>query len=603
VPITEIRIVNYRAYADSGVLKLGSITPIVGKNDTGKSGILHALQLFFEPPQRGGINKFELHGGNEGNTAMIEVAFDPKALATTLVKIDAKNKIDIIEDRLIDSKGYLRLRLLVSSRKVEGHQILINDIDYESFYPLALKNHDQLIDMLSSVGLPAKKAGKETNQEKRNSLREFATSKGAKVKEEWVDAEDVIKPMRDIFPNFIFFPDTPKYAISETSVQNQFKGIVDRALAGQPNAKQIEDDIKATIQAEFDKLHERLVRLTDTVTSISATPKVNWKKAIDGIGLSWGDTAGIELPYEFRGAGIRRLFMVAYFQYEVAGSMHDPTGPRYIFVIEEPEVHLHPGAQRDLQEALQDLGDLGHCVVFTTHSPVFAATASIENLILVSRNGAVGEAKQSPDIDIMNVAHELGVEASDRLIGRNFVILVEGSSDVNFYETILKLLSENGRTGLNHNEVLFLQCGGIQNLLFTATVESIDKAGLSWAIIADSDKMSETDPYEQYIQNLIENPPSSCRIIKILDRTSIENYLDPTAVKQVTGIECIIPKYGKPTLLSGSPLSKSNSRLIKNSTADIARTMGVESIVKCSDKNGQCEWVTIFDEIKDAFGL
>ncbi len=602
MPIAEVRINHFRAYSDTGTLRFGSLTPIVGKNDSGKSVILHALRIFFEPPRKGGIDKSDLHRKVESCLASIEVSFIPQNLRSSEIKVDAKNKIHIVDDCLVDANGLLKLRISLSTRGIEAFQIFINDVDYQEFYPLALKKHDELIELLNEVGLPAKRAGKETNQEKRTALRDFAISKGASYKEDWVDANSIEKPIRDILPKFIFFTDSAKYAISETAVQNQFKGIVDRALSGHPNAQQIEEDIKTTIQTEFDKLHDRLSRLTDTVASIEATPKVSWKKAVDGIGLSWGDSLGVDLPYELRGAGIRRLFMVAYFQYEAAASMHDPDGSQYVFAIEEPELHLHPGAQRDLVIALKEIGDLGHCVVFTTHSPVFSSSARIDDLILVSRSNVVAEAKQTPNIDIVNVAHELGVEASDRLIGKNHVILVEGPRDVEFYTTILTELHNNGDTSLAPSSVLFLQCGGVSNLRFSVTTKCIDEAGLKWAVIVDSDKQSATGPYGRDTQYLIDNCPSTCSCLLPLTRTAIENYLDQSIVKSVTGIDCIIPQYGKPTDISGAPLDIQNLKTIKKSVANIAQAMGATGIVSMSlDSSGQCEWVDIFNKIDNDF--
>jgi len=44
MPIAEMRIKNFRAFADSGIVRLGGVTPIAGRNDVGKSGLLHALR-------------------------------------------------------------------------------------------------------------------------------------------------------------------------------------------------------------------------------------------------------------------------------------------------------------------------------------------------------------------------------------------------------------------------------------------------------------------------------------------------------------------------------------------------------------------------------
>jgi putative ATP-dependent endonuclease of OLD family len=604
MPLAEIRVTNYRAFSDTGLLTLGPLTPIVGRNDAGKSGILHALQTFFEPPKKGGLDKTEIHGKDETKKAVIEIAFHPQSLQSQEILIDAKNKVDIANDCLVDSKGLLRIRLTLSTSSIEAFEVLIRDIDDEDLFPLALKKQDDLLELLEERGLPAKPAGKETNQQKRNTLRENALKNGVGFKEDWVDATTIASAIRNILPKFIFFTDSARYAIGETPVQNQFKSIVDRALSGHPNAQQIEQDIKATIQAEFDKLYERLARLTDTVTGIQADSRVSWKKAVDGIGLTWSDSSGVDLPYELRGAGVRRLFMVAYFQYEAAESMHDPSGPKFVFAVEEPEIHLHPGAQRDLEAALNELSELGHSVVFTTHSPVFASAAAISDLVLVQRPGASATASQFPAIDMASVARELGVEASDRLVGKNHVVLVEGQRDVEFYVTILTELFQSGHTALNPDDVLFLQCGGVPNLRFVVTTRCMDEAGLKWAVIVDSDKQASNMPIGTCTQQLVNTCPTTCSCLKVLCRTAIENYLDESVVKQVTGIDCIIPPFGKPTAQNGQPLSKADRKAIKNASASIAQAMGATGILRMSQEaTGQSEWITVFRDIKSGFGL
>lgn len=52
MPIAEIRVRDYRAFSDSGTVTLGAVTPIVGRNDAGKSGLLQALRLFYDPPKK-----------------------------------------------------------------------------------------------------------------------------------------------------------------------------------------------------------------------------------------------------------------------------------------------------------------------------------------------------------------------------------------------------------------------------------------------------------------------------------------------------------------------------------------------------------------------
>ncbi|HTW90106.1 MAG TPA: AAA family ATPase [bacterium] len=602
MPLAELRIKNYRAFEDSGLVKMGSMTAVVGRNDVGKSALLHALRVFFSPPKKG-LPLAEIHGQNAKAEVEIEVALKPSALSSQEVKIDAKNKINLTSDRLIDGSGLLRLRLVASVKGTLRLEALVQDVDDDALFPLATKNQEQLLSLLEAQGLTATRAGRETNQAKRESLRRKAEADGKGLREAWVDVSDVEAALREVLPEFVLFTDTADYGIEETAVQNQFKGIVDKALAAHTGAKQIEDDIRATVQQEFDKVYDRLCHLTDSVTSLKAEPKVNWKKAVDGIGLTCGDLAGQDTPYELRGAGIRRLFMVAYLQYEAAASMHTPNGPKYVFAVEEPEVHLHPGAQRDLIEAFSELANLGHAVVFTTHSPVFVAEAKMQDVALVTRADNKANVTQKPHIDARQIAEELGVEASDRLVGKNYIILVEGPRDVRFYTSVLDELSKAGRTKMQPGKVMFLQCGGVDNVKFNVTTRCMDEAHLRWAVLGDSDRMSAGGPLGQKATALQAAIPPTCSLCCFLERTAIENYLDQNVVKQVTAIDCLIPQYGKPTDLAGAPLGKRTRDKLKDAGHVVAQRMSASGIESCSkDAGGTCEFARIFDDIYAAFG-
>jgi predicted ATP-dependent endonuclease of OLD family len=151
MPLVEIRLKNFRAFSDSGPITIGSVSPITGRNDAGKSGILYALQVFFDPPKKGGLEIADLHGKDPNATAEIEVTFSPTALNSQEVQIDAKNKIHLTDDKLVDSRGLLRLRLSVTAKEIKGFDILIEDVDDDDLFPLAIKNHDELLELLYVV--------------------------------------------------------------------------------------------------------------------------------------------------------------------------------------------------------------------------------------------------------------------------------------------------------------------------------------------------------------------------------------------------------------------------------------------------------------------
>jgi putative ATP-dependent endonuclease of OLD family len=601
MPLREMRATGFRPFVDSGLIRIAPCSAVVGRNDAGKSGLLAGLKIFFVPPKKG-LPLSDIHLCDPDASATIEVAFDPNALSSRSIQHGKKDQLDILTDGLVDKKGFLRLRMTVSTKRVEAFEICIHDFADTIVAPLSLKSDDQLSELLKAfqVQTPADA----TILEKRAALRKDLGNRGLPRDDNWFDATEIESSLRSILPEFIYFTDTSDYSISQTEVQNQFRTIVERAIGGQPSAQTIEQEMLKLVQVEFDKVFQRLSRLTDAVTDLTALPKVSWKKAIEGVELRWKDESGFEAPYDRRGAGIRRLFMVAYFQYEAAAALDDPKGTKYVFAIEEPEVHLHPGAQRELLLALKALSKRGHTVLFTTHSPVFAASTPLEGITLVHRGGSSSETVQVPNLDLSRVAEELGVEAPDRLVGRNHVVLVEGPRDVEFYTVVLEELHKAGQTKLDPSKVLFLQCGGAQTMKFAVTSRSMDKAGLKWAVLGDSDRQGPGGAENDAIKDLRSSKPATCLAVEVLERTAIENYLDPAAIKTVTNVDCLVPAYGPVTDPQKRPLKGRDRDSVKHGSAKIAKQMGAAGLLKfAANKNGRSEWKDLFERLRVALGL
>ncbi|MEI7681098.1 MAG: AAA family ATPase [Betaproteobacteria bacterium] len=83
---------------------------------------------------------------------------------------------------------------------------------------------------------------------------------------------------------------------------------------------------------------------------------------------------GIETSAEEKGDGMQRALMLAIIKtYSDYRRDKDELGKRFLFLIDEAELHLHPTAQRQLKDALARLADNGDQVFINTHSSVLVA--------------------------------------------------------------------------------------------------------------------------------------------------------------------------------------------------------------------------------------
>jgi putative ATP-dependent endonuclease of the OLD family len=66
-----------------------------------------------------------------------------------------------------------------------------------------------------------------------------------------------------------------------------------------------------------------------------------------------------------------------------------------ILAIEEPEIYLHPQAQRNFYGVLRELAEADTQVFYTTHSPNFLETSHFDEIALVRRDGSLGQRQTS----------------------------------------------------------------------------------------------------------------------------------------------------------------------------------------------------------------
>lgn len=149
---------------------------------------------------------------------------------------------------------------------------------------------------------------------------------------------------------------------------------------------------------------------------------------------------GIETTAEEKGDGMQRALMLAIIKtYSDYRRERDELGKRFLFLIDEAELHLHPTAQRQLKDALIRLAANGDQVFINTHSSVLVADdARGQSIWKVQKLGAATHVSPVQDADKPEVIYELlGGSPADLLFPNNFLI-VEGRSEYEFLSRVLR---------------------------------------------------------------------------------------------------------------------------------------------------------------------
>ena len=220
---------------------------------------------------------------------------------------------------------------------------------------------------------------------------------------------------------------------------------------------------------------------------------------------------------EANGAGIREaLRMILDLELE----------PAEIVLIEEPEVHLHPGLEFVVHSYLQEKSKTKQFFL-TTHSTNFVDAVSPQHIYLISRDsqGISSCESLAADDASVKIPTELGIRLSTVFMFDR-IVFVEGPSD----ELILREFARKIAIDLNASNVAFVHMGGVANFTHYAahaTLDILSRRRVRMWFIVDRDERNEAE-----INKMVGRLDGRA-VLKVLDRRELENFLiDSVAVRK-----------------------------------------------------------------------
>lgn len=198
-----------------------------------------------------------------------------------------------------------------------------------------------------------------------------------------------------------------------------------------------------------------------------------------------------------KGSGIQSAVTIALFDYYIRNIAHTNGS---LLAIEEPEIYLHPHGRRVISDRLDAFLD-GHKnqVILTTHSPEFICSPHEDiNLIVVKKD----KETFAKNFSFKNVKTKqvLIKKQNAEMFFADAVILVEGA-DKYILESIaeafggkIKIKSngtekEIGITWLNDYNISIINCGG--KMEFWKYVKIFNELSIPWLVLADFDFLRE----------------------------------------------------------------------------------------------------------------
>lgn len=188
----------------------------------------------------------------------------------------------------------------------------------------------------------------------------------------------------------------------------------------------------------------------------------------------------------------------------------------HLLLVEEPEIHLHPALESGMMGYLKEVSR--KCQVFiTTHSTNFLDHAEMKNIYLISKPESTSAELLSQSEAEDQIPVELGIRPSSLFI-HDRLVFVESPTD----EEIIREWASKLDVNLDQANVGFVHMGGARNFSYFAassTLSFLAKRQVNLWFLIDRDEKDEKDI------SVIQCRLGSNAVASVLEKREIENYL------------------------------------------------------------------------------
>ncbi|NJN90604.1 MAG: AAA family ATPase [Leptolyngbyaceae cyanobacterium SL_5_14] len=170
---------------------------------------------------------------------------------------------------------------------------------------------------------------------------------------------------------------------------------------------------------------------------------------------------GNEININNKGDGTKRRITMALLEFKKEKSLV-PGDDKTVYLLDEPDTHLHVKAQIDLINTVESFALSGNQVILTTHSPFIVNSVKPNQVRLLSRNKSntsINFLRENSSA-ITQLLRSLGVENTHLFFSRQ-IVLVEGETEENFIPSYY--LTRTQRT-ISSGLIKVLNAQGIQNI-------------------------------------------------------------------------------------------------------------------------------------------
>ncbi len=429
--LESVSIKGFRNYADA-CIHFTKSTLIVGANNSGKSNLLFALRILFDPTLS--VKDFELSDVDFN----IEGSYDEVEITAKLARVDEPCLLSAFGKYLSDEKEvYITYR----ARRDGTYSFYAGPDSAEGMKKVTSRFYIQNL-MLEYV-----ESARDISafiRRRQRSLIEH--SKDRRSEQECEDDEFRMR-----------------------SIQQKLNELNDEIS----NLNYVSDSL-VSVNQEMEKLSFA----NSEFEAKFVAGNTDATRLVDNLRLAY--LYG-ESPLTFGGDGRRNQL---YFATWISGRSHGQVEQKetvYIFAIEEPEAHLHPHQQRRLASYLS--GSIDEQTLISTHSPQIVASARYAEILRMPaiENNAIRASLNpvSVPVDLRRFGYRMDPITSEVFFA-DAVLLVEGPSERLFYTALANAIELD----LDHLNISIIAVNGVGFLRY---VEMCRKLNVPFVMRTDND--------------------------------------------------------------------------------------------------------------------
>ncbi len=544
--LTKIRIREFKSIQDSTEVKIGDITCLVGKNESGKTALLQALYRlnpFIEehgnfdvtddyPRLAVGDYKNEVAAGRREPAQVVQATYALEANDINAVEeIFGSQCLKDENPAVTLHKGYSKevefSGLNVDDKAALAHLVKVAGLPQPLTEELLeQETAEAMVDALSDAEQT------EAVQQLQPMLQKISESDAGV---ENVAYDDILD---DRIPKFLYFDEyyQMKGQDSLEALRQRVEsgnlegpdypllGLID--LAGlnldQIAAPERTEALLANLEAAENQLTQKVLSYWSQNLHLRMKFDIRPGQPRDPAGMTdginiWGRVHDTKHMVS-TALGTRSRGFVWFFSFLAWYSQLRKKSENLILLLDEPGLSLHAKAQADLLRYFEEELKPHHQLIYTTHSPFmvdprhFERVRIVQNLSIEPDSDNLPEDRQGTQVitEVLDATPDslfplqgaLGYEITQTLfIGPN-CLLVEGPSDLRYIQTVSALLQERGKAGLSADWTI-IQVGGSGRISAFVALLGAQK-DLKVALLIDYQKNDRQSIERLYKMKLLE---------------------------------------------------------------------------------------------------